>query len=82
MAGRDSLSLEQAFALGALAGQFARAADRLGLFAGPAFRWLLVKISQLHFAKHAFALHLLLQRAKRLVDIVVANQNLHSRSFS
>jgi hypothetical protein len=27
-------------------------------------------------------LHLLLQRAKRLVDIVVANQNLHSRSFS
>jgi hypothetical protein len=33
---------------------------------------------QLHLAKDALALHLLLQHLKGLVDIVVANENLHS----
>ena len=31
-----------------------------------------------HFAEDAFALHFLLQRLERLIDIVVANQNLHA----
>jgi hypothetical protein len=34
--------------------------------------------AQLHFAKNAFALHLFLERFQRLIDIVVANQNLHA----
>jgi hypothetical protein len=33
--------------------------------------------AQLHFAVNAFALELLLERPQRLVDIVVANENLH-----
>jgi hypothetical protein len=33
---------------------------------------------QLHLAKDALALHLLLQNLKGLVDIVVAYENLHS----
>jgi hypothetical protein len=32
---------------------------------------------ELHFAEHALALEFLLERAKRLVDIVVANADLH-----
>ena len=36
----------------------------------------------LHFAERAFALHLLLQRLERLVDVVVADKNLNQRSLS
>ena len=34
-------------------------------------------LPKLHFAEHAFALQLLLQSAERLIDIVVANTDLH-----
>ena len=34
-------------------------------------------LPKLHFAEHAFALHLLLERPERLIDIVVANLYLH-----
>jgi hypothetical protein len=34
--------------------------------------------AELHLAEQAFALHLLLQRPEGLVDIVVANENLHA----
>jgi hypothetical protein len=34
-------------------------------------------LAELHFAEKAFALHLLLQRPEGLVDIVVADENLH-----
>jgi hypothetical protein len=33
--------------------------------------------AHLHFAENAFALHLFLQRAKRLVNVVVADEYLH-----
>lgn len=32
---------------------------------------------KLHFPKNAFALQFLFQRTKRLIDVVVANTNLH-----
>lgn len=38
--------------------------------------------AQLHLAKDAFALHFLLQRFERLIDIVVTNQNLHGSVIS
>jgi hypothetical protein len=39
--------------------------------------------AELHLAENALALHLLLQRLEGLVDIVVANENLHAcSSFS
>ena len=40
-------------------------------------RRLLVVTAHPHLAIQAFALHLLLQRAQRLIDIVVANLNFH-----
>jgi len=36
----------------------------------------------LHFAERAFALHLLLQGFQRLVDIIVADENLNDDQFS
>jgi hypothetical protein len=38
--------------------------------------------AQLHLAKNTLALHLLLERLERLIDIVVANQNLHLAAYS
>ena len=34
-------------------------------------------LAELHLAEKAFALHLLLQRPEGLIDIVVADENLH-----
>ena len=66
-----------AVALKPLALHLAGAADSSGLFAGALFRGLFKVTAQLHLAIHALALQLLLERAKGLVDIVVANENLH-----
>src|SRR3954466_13799342 len=67
---------QQAFALSALAGQLASAADSFGLLTGALFRRLFVVHVPLHFAEGAFALHLLLQGLEGLVDVIVANENL------
>jgi hypothetical protein len=37
--------------------------------------------AELHFAENTLALHLLLQRLEGLVDIVIADENLHAASF-
>jgi hypothetical protein len=37
--------------------------------------------AELHLAENSLALHLLFQRLEGLVDIVVANENLHASSF-
>jgi hypothetical protein len=39
-------------------------------------------LAELHLAEDAFALHLSLQRLEGLLDIVVADENLHAYSFS
>src|SRR5690348_3840464 len=70
-------SLARAFALGALALELAGPADRGGTLARPLLRRLLVMTAQLHLAVDALALQLLLQRAQRLLDIIVANDDLH-----
>jgi hypothetical protein len=72
----------QSLALGFLARELARTADRLGLFPVLALGGLLVGPPLLHFAKHAFALHLFLQHAESLIDVVVANEYLQWTSFS
>jgi hypothetical protein len=36
--------------------------------------------AKLHFAENALALHFLLKRFEGLIDIVVADENLHGRS--
>ena len=76
-AGPGAASRQQALALRALAGQLAGAANGFRLLACPLLRRLLVMSAHLHFAENAFALHLLLERAKRLINIVVADEYLH-----
>src|SRR5687767_277734 len=69
--------LSGAFALHPLALQLARAADRGGGLASALLGRLLVMTAQLHLAIDALTLQLLLERAQRLVDIIVANDDLH-----
>ncbi|KZY43615.1 hypothetical protein A3731_10910 [Roseovarius sp. HI0049] len=69
--------LEETFALGFLARQFTSTADGLGLLACALFGRFLEMLPKLHFTEHAFALQLFLQGAERLIDVVVANTNLH-----
>ena len=61
---------------------FARAADGFGALAGAALGGLLVVTAELHLAEDTFALHLLLQDAQRLIDIVFADENLHFDRFA
>jgi hypothetical protein len=72
----------EAFALEPLALHLAGAADGLSRLASAALRGLLEMATELHFTEDALALHFLLQRLERLIDIVVANQNLHLAAFS
>src|SRR5262249_5993953 len=53
------------------------AAYRLGLFASTAFRRLFVAAPQLHFSEHPLALHFFLQGPEGLINIIVANEDLH-----
>src|SRR5262249_49715780 len=72
------LAGEGPFALGALAGELARAADRFRLLARLLFGGFFVMAAKLHLAENPLALHLLLQRLEGLVDIVIADENLHA----
>jgi hypothetical protein len=72
-----TFALDGAFALQPLADQLAGAANRLRLLAGALFRRLFIKLATLHLAEGAFALHLLLQRPQRLLDIIVADNDLN-----
>ena len=69
-------------ALCALAVHLAGATNGLGLLAGALLRGLLVVHVALHFTEAAFALHLLLQGLQRLIDVVVANENLNQVKLS
>ena len=70
---------EKTFALRFLARQLACPANCFSLLARPLFRRLFICLPQLHLAENTFALHLLLECPKRLIDIVVAYQYLHLR---
>src|SRR5215213_9059598 len=77
---RLRLHRQQAFALQLLARELARAANGFGLFTGLLFGGLFIVTAELHLAEDTLALHLLLQRLEGLVDIVIANENLHAAS--
>src|SRR5579863_9483387 len=74
------LHRQQSLALQFLARQLAGPADRFGLFASALLGGFLIVAAKLHFAENALALHLFLQRFEGLVDIVVADENLHGHS--
>jgi hypothetical protein len=67
----------EAFALDALAFHFTGAANRFGGLTGAAFARLLVMPAQFHFAKNTLALEFLFERLEGLIDVIVANENLH-----
>jgi hypothetical protein len=69
---------QQTFPLHLLTRQFARAANGFGLLANPLFRWLFEVVAELHLPENTLTLHLLLERLESLVDVVVANENLHA----
>src|SRR5262249_24735811 len=69
---------QEAFALGALARQLAGPADCLRPFPCLFLRWLFVVAAKFHLAEDALALHLFLERLEGLVDVVVADENLHA----
>src|SRR6516164_7081935 len=79
--GRLRFHRQQTFALHALARELARPADRFRLLARLLLGGFFVVAAELHLAENALALHLLLQRLEGLIDIVVADENLHA-SFS
>jgi hypothetical protein len=68
---------DAAFALGALASQLANATNGFGLFTRTLLRGLFIVVAHLHFTKDAFALHLLLESAESLINVVVADKYLH-----
>ncbi|NRP70704.1 hypothetical protein ILFOPFJJ_01585 [Ensifer psoraleae] len=72
---------QQAFALEFLAGELPVTAHGFRLFAHALFGRLFVGAARLHFAENAFALHLLLQNAKGLLDVIIPDENLQSISF-
>ncbi len=70
----------EAFTLHALAGELAGAADGFGALTGLLLGRLFIAPAELHLAEDAFTLHLLLQGAERLIDIVVAYVDLNQFS--
>src|SRR5882672_4885308 len=48
-----------------------------GPFSRPPLRGFLVIAAQLHFSEYPFALHFFLQGSEGLIDIIVANEDLH-----
>lgn len=71
-----------ALALQPFARQLAGPADGFGPLAGLALGGLFVTAAELHLAEDALALHLLLERAQGLVDVVVANDYLNDLASS
>ena len=68
-----------ALALHPLAHQLAMAANGFRFLPGPALRRFFKGATQLHLAKHALTLQFFLQSAKGLIDVVVANGDLHGK---
>jgi hypothetical protein len=73
---------QEAFTLGALASQFPRTADGFSFFAGFPFGRLLEMVAALHLPEETFALHLLLERFQRLIDVIIADHDLNYLKLS
>jgi hypothetical protein len=51
--------------------------NRFGPFSRPPLRGLLVIAAELHLSEHPFALQFFLQGSEGLINIIVANEDLH-----
>jgi len=68
---------DDAFALGTLASQLAGASDSFSALAGLLLGRFLKRLTRFHFPEQALALHLLLQRAQSLLNVVIADDDLY-----
>lgn len=73
---------DQAFALSTLACQLAGAANGFSLLASLLLGRLFKVVPALHFTEGTLPLHLLFQRAERLLHIIVAHNDLYDGSLS
>ena len=73
---------DESLALGLIASELPRSADRFSFSPIRFFGRLFVKFSTFHLAKNAFALHFLLEHPQSLVDVVVANEYLQETLLS
>jgi len=73
---------QQTFTLGALSRQLTGATHGFGFLAGFALGGLLKVIPPLHFAEKALTLHLFFERFQRLVDVVIADNDLNYLKLS
>ena len=76
------LCADASFTLRFFARELTGTPNGFGLLAGTLLGGLLVIITELHLAEDAFALHFLLQSPKGLIDIVIANDDLHASQIS
>src|SRR5438105_11564072 len=72
------LNRQQTLALQLFAGELAGAADGFRLLPDSPLGGFFIMAAEFHLAEYALALHLLLQHLEGLVDIVVADENLHA----
>ena len=72
------LHRQQTLALQLFAGELAGAADGFRLFPDSPLGGFFIMAAEFHLAEYPLALHLLLQHPEGLVDIVVADENLHA----
>ena len=73
--------LDEALALGALARELVGAPNRFGPLTRTLLRGLFVGPAALHLPENTLALHLLLERAKRLIDVVVTHEYLNQNDL-
>jgi hypothetical protein len=72
------LHRQQTLALQLFTGELAGAADGFRLLPDSPLGGFFIMAAEFHLAEYALALHLLLQHLESLVDIVVADENLHA----
>lgn len=60
--------------------ELARAAFGFGGLADAYFRRLFIMPAHLHLAEKAFALHLFLQHAERLVDVIITDNDFYQKN--
>lgn len=70
----------KALAFDPLALKLTGPAHRFGFLPSALFRRLFVGLAEFHFAKDAFSLHLFLQGFQRLIDIIIAYDDLYQGS--
>jgi len=66
--------------IGILTGELARAALGFRLLAYTSFGWFFIMTAHLHLTEESFTLHLFLQCAQSLIDVIITNYYFNQRT--